>query len=244
MGFGLYSIICSAKGNYTLAAWLILTAMFFDGFDGLIARATKNTSFLGVELDSFSDLTSFCIAPAVLMYFIVLKNMSLPGLAVGFLYVVFGALRLARYNVRSYEAKTLTPYFEGLPTPAAGGIIASIVLMFELLQRFEQGVTAKTIPIIMERIPVIFNFIPGIMILLSFLMITNLRYVGFSKMRTSKKISLNMFIILIVAVLLVIAYPENMIFIMFSIYVLSGIFEYVWRMNHIQREKVKIEKNG
>ena len=162
----------------------------------------------------------------------------------GFLYVVFGALRLARYNVRSYEAKTLTPYFEGLPTPAAGGIIASIVLMFELLQRFEQGVTAKTIPIIMERIPVIFNFIPGIMILLSFLMITNLRYVGFSKMRTSKKISLNMFIILIVAVLLVIAYPENMIFIMFSIYVLSGIFEYVWRMNHIQREKVKIEKNG
>ncbi|OGS27506.1 MAG: CDP-diacylglycerol--serine O-phosphatidyltransferase [Elusimicrobia bacterium RIFOXYB2_FULL_48_7] len=237
MGMGFYSIISTSQGNYYTAAWLIMAAMVFDGLDGTIARATKTTSFLGIELDSFADITSFCIAPAVMMYFVVLKDYKLPGLAVAFLFVVFGALRLARYNIKSFEAKSFISYFEGLPTPAAGGILASIVLIFGVFQKFEQGIKIKTIPLVMDRVPYIFQFMPAIMLVLGFLMISKFRYVSFSKSKLFKKTSLRTFVMVVVGVLLILSYPENMIFIMFSIYVLSGIIEFFWRMNNMQHEK-------
>ncbi|MBU0952548.1 MAG: CDP-diacylglycerol--serine O-phosphatidyltransferase [Elusimicrobia bacterium] len=244
LGMGFYSIISSAQGNYSTAAWLIMAAMVFDGLDGTIARVTKTTSYLGIELDSFADITSFCIAPAVLMYFLVLKDYKLPGLAVAFLFVVFGALRLARYNIKSFEAKSLVTYFEGLPSPAAGGILASIVLIFGVFQKFEQGVTTKTIPLVTDRVPYIFQFMPLIMLVLGFLMITKLRYISFSKSKIFKKISLRTFILIVVGALLILSYPENMIFIIFSIYVLSGVIEFLWRINKMQHEKRREKLNG
>jgi CDP-diacylglycerol--serine O-phosphatidyltransferase len=241
MAAGLLSVAFSMDEKFAAAAWFILAAIVFDGLDGFIARATKNTSELGIELDSFSDFVSFCLAPAVMMYRLVLWHYGAPGMIVCLIYVVFGALRLAKFNVKALESKTLNWYMEGLPTPAAGGILAAFVLTFLLLDRFEMGLTAKTIPVLMERVPFIFKFLPVVMIVISFLMLSKFRYAGFSRLRLNRALSIRMFLIILIGVLLVMAYPENVIFVVFSVYVISGIIEYGWRYYALRRRRRKIE---
>ncbi len=236
LGSGLYSILNSTKGEFTFSAWLIILAIVFDGLDGLVARATKTTSFIGIELDSFADFVSFCIAPALLMYYVVLAQYKVPGLTLGFIYIVFGAIRLARYNIRTFESKSYLNYFEGLPAPAAGGVLASIVLMFEMFQKFNQGITAKTIPVIMKRVPFLFDSLPVLIAILSFLMITRLHYTRFTKIFNVKRISIRMFVMFIIGGLLIISYPENIIFVIFSLYILSGIFDYFFRIYFVKKK--------
>jgi CDP-diacylglycerol---serine O-phosphatidyltransferase len=248
-GLGLYSILCSINGEFTRASWAILIAIVFDGFDGAVARITKTTSRMGVMLDSFADYTSFCVAPAVLMYFIVLEQYRTPGLIVAFVFIMFGTFRLARFNLKALEnygsAGTKAYYFEGLPTPAAGGILAAFVLMFELFQRFEMGITAKAIPLLMKRIPFLFKFLPVVVIVLSFLMVSKIRYSKFSTLKFTKRVPLRTFVLVLVAILLISAYPESTIFIIFFIYILSGFMEYFWRAYNLRRKfPGKFAKDG
>jgi CDP-diacylglycerol--serine O-phosphatidyltransferase len=245
MGLGLYSILCSIKGQFTPASWAIIIGIMCDGVDGMVARITKSSSRLGGELDSFADFVTFCIAPAVRMYFIVLQQYNTPGLIVAFVYIIFGVFRLARFNLKvleTYESPAVPKssyYFEGLPTPAAGGILASFVLTFELFQRFEQGITIKAIPLLMKRMPFLFKFLPVLMIILSFLMISKIRYTGFSRLKISKRVPVRTFVVIIIALLLISAYPENMIFIIFFIYVIYGLIEYFWRAYIMHRKSLK-----
>lgn len=241
MGCGLFSIIKSMQFDFISASWFVLIAIIIDGFDGLIARASNSASLIGVQLDSFSDLVSFCIAPAILMYQVVLKFYGLLGFGVALLFVFFGALRLGKFNIKSCETKKVVQYFEGLPTPAAGGILASCILMLELFYRFEDGNTQRTIPILMSHFSFMYNILPILIIILGFLMITKFRYLSPSKMRFSRKVSVRMFVMIFLGVFLVISYPESMIFIIFVIYILSGLFEYLWRLYSIRRRP---EANG
>ncbi|MDI6640944.1 MAG: CDP-diacylglycerol--serine O-phosphatidyltransferase, partial [Elusimicrobiota bacterium] len=218
LGAGLYSILSSLQGKFTQSAWLILLAIVLDGIDGIIARTMKKTSLIGIELDSFADFVSFCIAPAILMYYLYLKRFGVGGISVGFAYIVFGAIRLARYNIKSFESKTYITYLDGLPTPAAGGILASFVLMLELFQKFEQGITAKTIPIVMRQVPFLFKLLPVLVVVLGILMITKFRYASFSRLKLTKRISVRLFILIFVTIILAISYPENIIFILFILY--------------------------
>ncbi|MEW6041198.1 MAG: CDP-diacylglycerol--serine O-phosphatidyltransferase [Elusimicrobiota bacterium] len=241
MAAGLLSIIFSFEEKFAASAWLILIAIIFDGLDGFLARATKTSSLLGIELDSFADFVSFCLAPGIMMYNITLWQYGTPGMIVGFIYVVFGAFRLARFNIKAQETKPHNWYIEGLPTPAAGGILAAFVLTFLLLDSFEMGFTAKTIPIIMHRIPFIFKFLPVIMIVLSFLMISKLRYAGLSRIKLTKVLSTRTFLLLLVGILLVLAYPENIIFVIFLIYVISGLVEYFLRYYSLRRRQKEVK---
>ncbi len=137
---GIWSITWGIKDSLTLSlfpgsnnipfmwpARLIVIAAFLDLFDGMVARATHTTSKFGQEFDSMSDLVSFGMAPAILIYLSVLRYMGDWGLAITFLYVVCAAIRLARFNVQAQvEEKTS---FMGLPSPAAAGILASYVML-------------------------------------------------------------------------------------------------------------------
>jgi len=133
---GIYAITLMLKGegNYYVAALCIGFAMLFDVFDGLIARITNTTSAFGVEFDSLADLTSFGIAPAIMVYRASLSFMDSEGLKgigrIGFLicvvYAGCTALRLARFNSKiEDESKS----FLGLPSPAAAGVIGSYFLL-------------------------------------------------------------------------------------------------------------------
>ena len=118
--------------DFYRAALLIVFALFFDGIDGRVARLTKTQTAIGVQLDSLADVISFGVAPAILVYHWSLAELGTAGMIVGFLYVAAGAVRLARFNVTSTgddgQPERPAKYTQGLPIPAAAGILISIVV--------------------------------------------------------------------------------------------------------------------
>lgn len=135
---GLWSIFCSIRQEYEMAAYLILLAILCDSTDGTLARLTKSVSDFGKELDSLCDLVSFGVAPAVLIYHAYLVEEQMAGTAVGrtgsvvaIIFVICGALRLARFNVFQSAHRDS---FTGLPIPAAGGTVAAFVLFMSYFE--------------------------------------------------------------------------------------------------------------
>jgi CDP-diacylglycerol--serine O-phosphatidyltransferase len=125
---GVISIVEASKGHFVLASWLVLLALVFDGLDGRVARMTNTTSQFGVEFDSLADIISFGIAPAMLLYFFIGHEFGRFGILVSALYVIFGAIRLARFNIST--AKTDPNVFIGLPIPTAAVFLSMWVLLF------------------------------------------------------------------------------------------------------------------
>lgn len=121
MSLGFFAMVKAVSHEFSAAATAIIIGHFLDAMDGKIARWTGTDSKFGVELDSLADLTTFCIAPAFVMYELVLKNNHLWGFPLALLYVICGALRLARFNMKAMAGEPKSPYFTGLPSPAAGG---------------------------------------------------------------------------------------------------------------------------
>lgn len=123
--FGGLSIMMSIQGHYKTAAVFILIAMVADALDGRVARALHTAGPMGVELDSLSDDISFGIAAGALMYSYQLHETGIPGIIVCALLGTFCAFRLARFNVK---VSSVHGYFEGLPCPTTGVIVAAYVL--------------------------------------------------------------------------------------------------------------------
>ncbi|MBP2653182.1 MAG: CDP-diacylglycerol/serine O-phosphatidyltransferase [Firmicutes bacterium] len=124
--FGVFSLIATFHGSYNMAAILVVVAMLADSMDGRVARYFKVSSEFGKELDSLCDLVSFGVAPAVLVYSYLLKDIGFYGAAVVAAFAVCGAFRLARFNV---NASVVKGYFMGLPIPAAGCVVATFVMV-------------------------------------------------------------------------------------------------------------------
>jgi len=222
MTFGILSIFSSIGGHFIQAAWFLIGALACDILDGRIARMTKTTSDFGMQLDSLSDLISFGAAPAVMMYMLVLNTMGKIGISIAVLYVLCCALRLARFNVLAQSGE-IQKHFVGLPTPASAGVIISFVLSYQLLIPEGFALNFKTIPALMELMPVFFNVMPVVIVILSFLMVSNIPYMSFKKMKLTKIRTIELFALLIVLIILIVVYPQNVIFIIFVVYAASGI---------------------
>ena len=131
---GISSIKFSIDGNYNLAVIFILLAAILDALDGRIARLIKGTSEFGKELDSLTDVISFGVAPAFIMYFWKLNTLGRFGWLLCLVYVICVALRLARFNITSNtNAKWKENFFEGVPSPAGG-----ILVLFPLIYSFSE----------------------------------------------------------------------------------------------------------
>jgi CDP-diacylglycerol--serine O-phosphatidyltransferase len=132
---GFLSMVHAFKADYERACWFIIIAAVCDALDGRIARFARATSPFGVQYDSLSDLTSFGIAPAFLLFSYSLQEYSRFGAGVAALYVVCAALRLARFNVSAENPsptklqKIRKGYFQGMPSPASAGLVVTMVLM-------------------------------------------------------------------------------------------------------------------
>ncbi len=154
------------------AAIAIFFGMFFDMFDGRVARLTKTQSEFGVQLDSLADLLSFGVAPGILLYRWALSALGFWGILIAFVYVACGALRLARFNVLATKEPGSSKYFLGLPIPLAAGTVVSLVMSSYPFDRpalgGEVGVVVVTL-------------------LLGSLMVSNVRYRTFKDLRPSKK---------------------------------------------------------
>ena len=129
---GLSSIKFAFDEKFTLSIIAIIVAAIIDGLDGRIARLIQGTSKVGKELDSLTDVISFGVAPAFIMYFWKLNELGRVGWLICLIYVVCVALRLARFNVNSgQEASWRDNFFEGVPSPA-GGVIVLMPLIYSL----------------------------------------------------------------------------------------------------------------
>jgi len=122
---GFYAVVQAMNGQYEVAAIAIFLAMVFDGMDGRVARLTHTESAFGEQYDSLADMTSFGIAPALVTYVWALQDLGRWGWVAAFVYVVGGALRLARFNTNI--AVVDKRYFQGLPIPAAAALMAGFV---------------------------------------------------------------------------------------------------------------------
>ena len=118
---GFFAIVQAMTGSFERAAVAIFVAMILDGLDGRVARMTRTQSAFGAEYDSLSDMVSFGVAPALVIYAWALKDMGRVGWIAAFIYCVGAALRLARFNT-SLEVVDRR-YFQGLPSPAAAALV-------------------------------------------------------------------------------------------------------------------------
>jgi CDP-diacylglycerol--serine O-phosphatidyltransferase len=168
------------------AALAIFFAMFFDAFDGRVARMTKTQSEFGVQLDSLADVVSFGAAPALLVYKWALAPLGFIGFFVSFAFLACGALRLARFNVLAARGdKGSSAYFVGLPIPLAAGTIVALVIAH--YRQFGSTTDAAA------RAP-----IAAVVALLAFLMVSTVRYRTFKDVHLSAR-SLTVFGFLTVA---------------------------------------------
>src|SRR5256712_5848099 len=124
---GFFALLLTVENRYTEAALAIFVAMIMDILDGRVARLMKATSQFGLEFDSLADVVSFCVAPAFLIYSFALSALGRPAWFGAFLFVICGALRLARFNVHTGTVDRR--FFVGLPTPAAAGLVVSAVVL-------------------------------------------------------------------------------------------------------------------
>nr|WP_026694234.1 CDP-diacylglycerol--serine O-phosphatidyltransferase [Peribacillus kribbensis] len=125
--FGFLSIMYSALGEYKNAAVLILIGMMLDSMDGRMARLLGSDSELGKQLDSLADVITFGAAPAMMAYYSYFSEFGVLGRVIVGFFPLFGAYRLARFNIQS--GKTSSHYFVGIPIPAGGGLLTLLCLL-------------------------------------------------------------------------------------------------------------------
>lgn len=204
-----FAVISIFNAEYVMAAVAILLASVFDSLDGKLARLTKTTSRFGVEYDSLADLVSFGVAPGVLVYSWALSSYGRLGWAAVFLYIVCGALRLARFNVQ--VAGPESKDFVGLPIPAAASLIATAVMFDSYILHFGKEIRPA--------------LILTLTYILAFLMVSTIRYRSFKnfKLRDRKPLGVLVGLVLIFSVL--VTAPQVMLFSLVALYVLSGITE-------------------
>ena len=200
---GYYSIIASVQLRFTDAAIAILVGAIFDLLDGKIARATNTTSKFGIEYDSLADLITFGLAPALLMYLWVLESAGRPGWSAALLFTICGALRLARFNTTTSGSSD----FEGLPIPAAAAMNVSVVLFLARL-----NISPDPYKL----------FLLILMFGLSFCMVSSFRYKSLKKVSLFKSMKFSKLVGLILIIVLIATEPSILLFIVFSIYVVSG----------------------
>lgn len=194
----------------SLAAWLIVIAMFCDLFDGRVARMTKTESDLGIQLDSLADALSFGIAPAFLMFAWGLEPLGFVGLFIGFVYAACAILRLARFNVMAAESHGVMRYFLGLPTPLAAGAVVSIVMAhLAVTQHMTTGAT---------------NSVALMALLLGGLMVSNIKYRTFKDVNFRGRAGVGLVMLATGAVGLGAAFQPSVAFVALMVcYILVGL---------------------
>jgi CDP-diacylglycerol---serine O-phosphatidyltransferase len=204
---GFYAIIASIQGRFDAAAVAILISSLLDGLDGKIARFTNTTTKFGAEYDSLSDLVAFGVAPGLLAFEWSLKPFARFGWLAVFLYIICGALRLARFNIQKNNLESR--HFKGLPIPGAAIFIATIVLFIHSMGGLDSHPYQHILLIL-------------IIYLLSFLMVSTIDYFSFKDIGLFKRRPFNSLVAVILLFIVVAYKPALMLFLLSAIYVFSG----------------------
>lgn len=211
--------------DLALASWLIVLAAFLDAMDGKVARFTKTSSKFGVEYDSFADVVSFGLAPSILIYAFYFSAWKTVGIFISFFPLLFGSIRLARFNIQLSGLNKSA--FSGLPSPAAAITLATYVIF---ISKYFPG-----------------NIYPKILLLLTFvtstLMVSTLSYNVMPNLtfkgNLKQKILLSLLIIGITSLFI---FPQALFFPYCVIYMLSGLIAYMFGKNVNENKMNKEEE--
>lgn len=226
---GFFSIIQSIQGRFIEAAWAIVLAGVFDALDGRIARLAKATSAFGVQYDSLSDLVSFGVAPAILLYQWALFPYHRLGVLASFLFLACGALRLARFNVNVEVVSK--KYFQGLSITLAAQVVATYVL-FEA----DLGLQSLWNP----------SFREGVIgcgaLGLASLMVSTLPFPSFKDCHWRSRASFGFLMVGILALVLIAVRPELFLFCSAAAYVGGGLLWAAWCVSQPSCQKSPVEQ--
>jgi CDP-diacylglycerol--serine O-phosphatidyltransferase len=218
---GFYAITAAINGRFETAAIAMFIAMVLDGLDGRVARLTNTQSEFGVQYDSLSDMVSFGVAPAVVMYLWTLSSLGQAGLFAAFVHMAGGALRLARFNTQVEVADKR--YFQGLPSPAAAAILAG-----GLWFCIENGYDVENF----KYLVLVTTIATGL------LMVSNFRYSSFKEIDFKNRVPFIVAIIVMLVISFVMAQPQRMLFLVSVAYAISGpLITLIMRKRKLQGRK-------
>ncbi len=221
-----YSIVASMQGRFELAAIAIFIGMITDGLDGRIARMTNTQTAFGAEYDSLSDMVTFGVAPALLLYSWTLNQLGKVGWLIAFIYTAAVALRLARFNTQLETADKR--YFQGLSSTLAGALMAS----FAWVCNQNDLVSGSVISI----------FSAFMTLVCAILMVSNIRYNSFKEVDLRGKIPF-IYVVLIVLLFVAIAVnPSLMLFIASLLYATSGPIKTLIAIHRVRKRRQNIKK--
>ena len=222
---GFLAIIKISEGNYVIGSWLIVFAAIFDLLDGQLARFIKSASNFGVEFDSLADVISFGVAPAILLYNIQFQKLGILGIIISFSPLVFGAVRLARFNIQltGFEKSS----FSGLPIPIAAISFATYVI-------FNYNFWNE---IYLTR------FLGPQIVLICILMVSTVEYYTLPKFtfKAGRKNS-SLIIVSLIGFTILLIFPHETFYPFSIIYILWGIIRFLYRVlknNENNEEKVQ-----
>ncbi len=209
---GFNAIVSTNNRDYVVAIWFIVLACVFDSVDGMMARLTKSTSQFGVEIDSLSDIVSFGVAPSFLVYQVYMKELNGIGILISSLLMIFGGIRLARFNVQLVGFDK--SFFTGLPIPAAAITICSFIL-----QTYDDTFGLNTVGRVV---------LPYLVIAISLLMVSRVKYETFPKFskRGIKKEPIK-FSLFVLGVIIVLGTKGQALFVVAMLFILFGLVRYV-----------------
>jgi CDP-diacylglycerol--serine O-phosphatidyltransferase len=202
---GFYAIVQAMNGQFEYAPIAIFIAMIMDGLDGRVARWTHTESDFGAQYDSLSDMVSFGLAPALVMYEWALSGLGKLGWLAAFLYAAAAALRLARFNIQTGGDSR---YFTGLPSPSAAALIAGLVWVLHA----NYGVPGKEVSFIAL----------GFTVFAALSMVNNIHYHSFKHLNVKDRVSFMVVIAVVLIFVLISLDPPQVLFMIFLGYSLSG----------------------
>ena len=225
---GFYAIVAAMAGKFEPAAIAVFVAMVFDSLDGRVARWTHTESAFGKEYDSLADMVSFGLAPALVMFEWSLHSMVDYGNAWGkvgwmgaFFYAACAAMRLARFNVRAGTVDKR--YFQGLPSPAAAGVVAGAVWCG---LNFDVPGSSMIIPAYILTVGA------------GALMVSSIGFYSFKDLKLQGKVPFTVLLAVPVLLIIIDLSPQNILFLVFLFYALAGIAMSLWRLRkRLQHKK-------
>jgi len=206
---GFLGMLWALAGDFDGAAVAILFAAFMDGLDGKVARLTNTASEFGVQYDSLADLTAFGVAPAIVLWQWHLHAFGRLGMAAAFVFVVCGALRLARFNVTANQTTASKKFFTGLPIPAAGCTVATFILFQEFIPASMRGLLPLTVLLMA--------------LLLGILMVSRIRYASFKEYGFVRARPFSTFVTVVLLFSLIASQPRLLCFLFLFCYIISGL---------------------
>lgn len=224
---GFYAIVQAMNGNFSHSVIAIFVAMVFDGLDGRVARMTHTQSEFGAQYDSLSDMVSFGVAPALIVYEWALRDLGKIGWIAAFVFCACAALRLARFNVMI--AVMDKRFFQGLPSPAAAALVAGMIWVAEDFQL--DGADAVWLAW-------------ALTLFAGLTMVTNIPYYSGKEFNLHKKVSFFVVSLLLLFIfVLVPSHPPVVLFGLFLLYTFSGYGMKIWRLVK-NRKRNTLQKNG